>query len=264
MKDISLETITSILWEIFKEKKLPLGKSDIDSCSDLPSYNTCMRRGLRLFKVNAEFVRKLYYENPKLCKCCSAVIHYEKKVNEFCGSSCAAIFNNTGRLRKIKDEDLDVSMARKKRYKIVDSDLTTTTRPKIIMLTSCINCGIEMAENAGSNRKYCSLQCQQDFGYEQRFRDWFEFGKHFDNKPLRNFLTTWKGYSCEHCGIFEWNGKPITLEVEHIDGNSGNSSPENVCLLCPNCHSQTPTYKAKNIGNGRHWRKVRYQEGKSY
>ena len=54
------------------------------------------------------------------------------------------------------------------------------------------------------------------------------------------------------------------MELEHKDGNSSNNSLDNVCLLCPNCHSQTDTYKNKNKGNGRHYRRLRYSEGKSY
>lgn len=260
--DIDLGTITSILWEIFQVKQTPLTKSDLYNHPGLPSYNTCMRRWLRLNKLNSEFVQKVYYENPKLCKCCEAIIPYERKINEFCGHSCSATFSNTGRVRIRKEEDFDVSKARKKRYKVIKQ--AQGVKSIVVKTTFCINCDIEMAEGAGGNRKYCSLQCQQDFNFEQRFRDWFEFGKHFDNKPIRTFLKVWKGYYCEHCGISDWNGKEITLEVEHIDGNSDNSFPENVCFLCPNCHSQTPTYKARNIGNGRHWRKMRYREGKSY
>lgn len=262
MKDIDLGTITSILWEVFQVKQRPLTKRDLDGHPDLPSYNTCMRRGLRLNKLNTEFAQNLYYQNPKVCKCCEGVIPYEKRVNEFCGQSCSATFNNTGRIRAQKVSDFDVSSARKKGYKIIKHG--QGVKSAVVKTTFCLNCNIEMAEGASGNRKYCSLQCQQDYNFEQRFRDWFEFGKYFDNKPLRNFLKVWKGYYCEHCGISEWNGKEITLEVEHIDGNSQNASPNNVCLLCPNCHSQTPTYKGKNIGNGRHSRRMRYHEGKSY
>ena len=43
-----------------------------------------------------------------------------------------------------------------------------------------------------------------------------------------------------------------------------NNTVNNIELLCPNCHAQTPTYKGKNKGNGRYSRKLRYQEGKSY
>ena len=64
-------------------------------------------------------------------------------------------------------------------------------------------------------------------------------------------------------GINEQKQK-IVLELEHIDGNSDNNDLKNVCLICPNCHSQTDTYKGKNVGQGRHYRRVRYAEGKSF
>ena len=46
-------------------------------------------------------------------------------------------------------------------------------------------------------------------------------------------------------------GHPIPLEVDHIDSNARDNHPNNWQLICINCHSQTPTYKAKNKGNGR-------------
>ena len=57
----------------------------------------------------------------------------------------------------------------------------------------------------------------------------------------------YKKYKCEHCGISDYNSKPISLELDHIDGNNSNHSLSNLRLLCPNCHSQTPTYKSKKI-----------------
>ena len=52
--------------------------------------------------------------------------------------------------------------------------------------------------------------------------------------------------------------------LDHIDGNSENNWRSNLRLVCPNCDSQLPTYKAKNKGSGRHVRRTRYAEGKSY
>ncbi len=43
-------------------------------------------------------------------------------------------------------------------------------------------------------------------------------------------------------------GKPIPLQIDHIDGNSDNNTEDNFRLLCPNCHAQTPTYSGKNAG----------------
>jgi HNH endonuclease len=55
---------------------------------------------------------------------------------------------------------------------------------------------------------------------------------------------------CENCGMCTWNGEPIPLELEHINGKRFDNRIENLRLLCPNCHAQTPTYRGRNIGNG--------------
>lgn len=56
-----------------------------------------------------------------------------------------------------------------------------------------------------------------------------------------------KRYECERCKITSYNGDHIGLELDHIDGNSTNHRLENLRLLCPNCHSQTPTYRSKKL-----------------
>ena len=48
---------------------------------------------------------------------------------------------------------------------------------------------------------------------------------------------------CTMCGLREWLGQPIPLELHHIDGSSSNNNRENLVLLCPNCHTLTPTYR---------------------
>lgn len=53
-------------------------------------------------------------------------------------------------------------------------------------------------------------------------------------------------YKCAICGITEWQGKPISLELDHINGINNDNRLENLRFLCPNCHSQTPTYGSKN------------------
>jgi len=53
-------------------------------------------------------------------------------------------------------------------------------------------------------------------------------------------------YKCFCCGGTEWLGKPIPLELEHINGDRFDNRIENLSLLCPNCHAQTDTYRGKN------------------
>lgn len=65
-------------------------------------------------------------------------------------------------------------------------------------------------------------------------------------------LTKERGHACEVCKLSEWNGVPITLELEHTDGDTKNNTRENLRLMCPNCHSQTPTWRRrKTSGNGK-------------
>ena len=54
-------------------------------------------------------------------------------------------------------------------------------------------------------------------------------------------------YKCIECGnTGEWNGKPITLQLDHVNGVYNDNRVENLRFLCPNCHSQTDTFRSKN------------------
>lgn len=56
---------------------------------------------------------------------------------------------------------------------------------------------------------------------------------------------------CSVCGLpDEWLGSKLTLEIDHINGRHNDNRPENLRFLCPNCHSQTETFCARNIGVG--------------
>jgi 5-methylcytosine-specific restriction endonuclease McrA len=53
-------------------------------------------------------------------------------------------------------------------------------------------------------------------------------------------------YKCIKCGISDWLGKQLSLEIDHKDGNNCNDSRENLEALCPNCHAQTDTWRGRN------------------
>jgi len=123
----------------------------------------------------------------------------------------------------------------------------------------CKNCGKEHMASKNSKGLYCSIVCQHDFQNNERIKQGTA-----SSKTLKRYLLSKYGNKCFCCNITEWNNKPLVMELEHKDGNSSNNSLDNLSLLCPNCHSQTLTYKNKNKGNGRHYRRLRYLEGKSY
>ncbi len=68
------------------------------------------------------------------------------------------------------------------------------------------------------------------------------YGGHVRNRLLREGIFEAK---CYECGLVDWQGKPISVELEHKNGDRFDNRLENLTFLCPNCHSQTPTYAAK-------------------
>lgn len=64
-----------------------------------------------------------------------------------------------------------------------------------------------------------------------------------DNLKKRLYNEGLKIKKCEDCGIIEWNGKDIVFELDHINGDNTDNKLENLRILCPNCHSQTPTFR---------------------
>ena len=65
----------------------------------------------------------------------------------------------------------------------------------------------------------------------------------------RKSLIEIKGYKCEICGVDMWMGREITLEIDHINGINNDNRIDNLRFLCLNCHSQTDTFRGKNIIN---------------
>lgn len=104
-------------------------------------------------------------------------------------------------------------------------------------------------------RKYCSLKCQQEYQFRIRVAA-LENGTYRAyncNKFIRKYLISKIGERCSRCGWSERHSKTgrVPVEVEHMDGNWENTRPDNLTLLCPNCHSLTETFRGLNRGRGR-------------
>lgn len=77
-----------------------------------------------------------------------------------------------------------------------------------------------------------------------------EGGSSGDIPSIRLYLVSEKllPYECSICHLKDWQGNSITLDLDHINGIPSDHRLENLRFLCPNCHSQTDTYKGRNVG----------------
>lgn len=133
---------------------------------------------------------------------------------------------------------------------------------------NCISCNIKLT---GSGKKYCTINCQNDFKFKNNIIKWKNgelSGMHAGealNVWVKKYLVDKAENKCSECGWCKINpttGK-IPLQVDHIDGNYKNNKEDNLRVLCPSCHSLTPTYGGLNMGRGREKRRLKLQGNKN-
>jgi 5-methylcytosine-specific restriction endonuclease McrA len=122
---------------------------------------------------------------------------------------------------------------------------------------NCIICSKESRFQHSKSNLFCGQKCYQEHLYINYIDQWKQDkvdglkGKYQTSNYIRRYVLEKQQFKCNICGIKNYNELPLTLELDHIDGNHKNNKETNLRCICPNCHSQTPTYKAKNKGNGR-------------
>lgn len=206
------------------------------------------------------------------CLQCGLEISKRKK---FCDSSCAAKYNNSrrkhseGTKAKIRASVLSTVEVYTKQCVCGDTFKTGSRtakrcgrcqrlnraekdRQRGLAKNSCPVCG------AAAVRKYCSVGCSQKSRLQKTAQS-IEAGTYRIASDtlaaLRRYLFNVRGRRCEVCSITEWCGRPVPVEVDHLNGNCKDHSVGNLRLVCGNCAMQLPTYKSKNKDNSKRSRK---------
>ena len=126
-------------------------------------------------------------------------------------------------------------------------------KPKIRSKLSrfCLQCKSDIAHKNVKN-KFCSSECSILYKKHQIFSI-IERDKYYHNyRQLKDYLIYKNGNVCSICGFSgEWNGSPVIMVFDHINGKSADNRLDNVRLVCPMCDSQLPTFKSKNKNSDR-------------
>jgi hypothetical protein len=128
---------------------------------------------------------------------------------------------------------------------------------------NCLACGAALDRR---DKRYCDVSCQHTHAYRRFVADWLNGRLSSAGNPrwstvsdhIRRYLFELQG-CCAICGWAERH--PVTgripLHIDHIDGDWRNNRPDNLRLLCPNCHALTPSYGSLNRGKGRPYHMVK-------
>lgn len=142
---------------------------------------------------------------------------------------------------------------------------TNVRNPKKPKKTKVVKkCDYCLVSDVYRKNKYCSVSCSSQARSDAVINSWLSGSVSGStavgvSSAVRRYLIRQSGNRCSSLtcsvpgGFSEVNpttGK-VPLEINHIDGNWKNNLPSNLEVLCPNCHSLTPNYKALNKGNGR-------------
>ena len=208
------------------------------------------------------------YKNRKKKFCLNCGKELKRGQNKFCSNSCSATFNNKNRI--VSDETKEKISKTLLAYKPIKNEKIVrvkkiTKRVRVEKTTKrirvekndvknfCKFCGTEIKKN----KKYCTSKCsnkhQHIKSYEYFLANPNKFNcGNYSPVNFKDFFMVEQNNKCSICGCEPiWNGKEIQFVLDHIDGDASNNSRENLRMICPNCDSQTDTFKSKNKNSTR-------------
>jgi HNH endonuclease len=111
----------------------------------------------------------------------------------------------------------------------------------------CAHCGKPLIKKS-TEAKFCSVNCSNKSRAGIEYTGENSLNKVERHKRVRRLMIKKYGEVCNWCGGGNiWNERPLTLQIDHMDGDRRNWSLENLRFLCPNCHSQTETFGVRKV-----------------
>lgn len=154
------------------------------------------------------------------CENCGSHHKAEYGSGRFCGSKCARGFSTKARRSEINQRVSRTLSSRFAAREVVSSFCRPDVHAKSV-----------------SSKKEIWARELMDAAFET-----------LSYERMRKRVLLEQENACAGCGLAEWRGQPLVLELEHTDGDPGNNARTNVEALCPNCHSITATWRGRNRG----------------
>lgn len=217
--------------------------------------NSSNWRKIKILAIEVGFDIEIYKNNKKkFCLNCGKQLKHGQ--TKFCSKSCSATFNNKGRI--VSDETKEKirnKLVKPKKSKTKTKTKNTVIKQKPLVKHYCENCGTEIKNKY--NKKFCSVQCIGKYQHKKSYEYFLNNPNNYNSggyipKQYRDFFMNEQNNKCAICGCEPiWNGKEIHFVIDHIDGDVSNNKRENIRMICPNCDSQTDTFKSRNKNSTR-------------
>lgn len=204
-------------------KLIKSGNSYYDISLIIPRTERSIREKLRL--NGYKYIDFYDYEKNKeivnCLECDTEIKSYIKENRRFCNRSCSKSYNNKHKM--------NYDFHEKRR-----------------IIRKCLNCESIIK----TKKKYCNSECNISHKQSVLFEKIENGVTDLPNRNYKKYLINKYGNKCMMCGwneIHKITGN-VPIQLEHKDGDSKNNDLSNLELLCPNCHSLTPTYGSLNSG----------------
>lgn len=225
---------------------------------------SCREKVKKIFtQFNVDWVE--WRESKKRCKfskCanCGRIFEATYIGKKFCSHSCSATFNNKHRKHSIETRE-KISRTMQSLSKDFDGnykELNTSENDGY-----CKYCGNKLKNKRSV---FCDNTCYSKFKRKEYLERWKSgeenglSGKYEIRECVRDFLIESANYCCEVCGcnmVNPYTHKTI-LQIHHKDGDCTNNKPNNLMVLCPNCHAMTENFGSRNKNATRKDNRKRY------
>lgn len=187
----------------------------------------------------------------KNCELCQKEHDGSYASGRFCCSRCARSFTTYAKRLEINQKVSNTLLSRAGPWFLPSDEAIIEAVPRASSIRNLIKIlGFRYSGHRATKFKEKVIELKLDTTHFFKIRSFAEIFSYNEKKP---HLATWlikagRKYQCEICGQDKlWQGKKITLHVDHINGSKNDHRFENLRFLCPNCHAQTPTYSWKNV-----------------